>query len=127
MVGTEDRFVKNESRPPLSLHSRQDTLPSKIVHNCLKAGSRQTFGCRRIAAALNREGIEWSVGLAADLMRELGLPAVQPRGYKRTTIPGERAVDSPDLIGRDFDPTSCAPGERLVGDITSWVSQGVAA
>jgi putative transposase len=80
--------------------------------------SRETFGCRRVAAALNREGIECSVGLVADLMRELGLKAVQPRGYKRTTIPGEEPVESPDLIGRDFDPVSSGPGERLVGDIT---------
>jgi transposase InsO family protein len=80
--------------------------------------SRQTFGCRRIAAQLNREGIETSVGLVADLMRELGLKAVQPRGYKKTTIPGEQPVHSPDLIGRDFDPASSGPGERLVGDIT---------
>jgi putative transposase len=80
--------------------------------------SRQTFGCRRIAAALNREGHECSVGLVADLMRELELKAVQPRAYKRTTIPGEQPVESPDLIGRDFDPASSAPGERLVGDIT---------
>jgi putative transposase len=43
---------------------------------------------------------------------------VQPRAYKRTTIPGEQPVDSPDLLGRDFDPASSAPGERLVGDIT---------
>ncbi len=80
--------------------------------------SRQTSGCRRVAAQLNREGIECSVGLVADLMRELGLKAVQPRGYKRTTIPGEQPVESPDLIGRDFDPTSSALGQRLVGDIT---------
>jgi putative transposase len=80
--------------------------------------SRQTSGCRRIAAALNRDGHECSVGLVADLMRELGLRAVQPRGYKRTTIPGEDPVESPDLIGRDFDPASGAPGERLVGDVT---------
>ncbi len=80
--------------------------------------SRQTSGCRRVAAALNREGIECSVGLVADLMRELGLKAVQPRAYKRTTLPGEEPVESPDLIGRDFDPASSAPGERLVGDIT---------
>jgi transposase InsO family protein len=80
--------------------------------------SRQTFGCRRVAAQLNREGHECSVGLVADLMRELGLKAVQPRAYKRTTIPGEQPVDSPDLIGRDFDPGSSAPGQRLVGDIT---------
>ena len=63
-------------------------------------------------------GRECSVGLVADLMRELGLRAVQPRAYKRTTMPGEDPVASPDLIGRDFDPASSAPGERLVGDIT---------
>jgi putative transposase len=80
--------------------------------------SRQTSGCRRVAAQLNREGIECSVGLVADLMRELGLKAVQPRGYKRTTVPGEEPVTSPDLIGRDFHPGSAASGERLVGDIT---------
>src|SRR3954471_6023782 len=45
--------------------------------------SRQTSGCRRIAAALNRRGTACSVGLVADLMRELGLAAVQPRAYKR--------------------------------------------
>lgn len=78
--------------------------------------SRQTSGCRRVAAQLNRDGHECSVGLVADLMRELGLRAVQPRGYKRTTIPGEEPVDSPDLIERDF--TATVPGVRLVGDIT---------
>jgi transposase InsO family protein len=78
--------------------------------------SRQTSGCRRVAAQLNREGVECSVGLVADLMRELGLRAVQPRAYKRTTVPGEDPVASPDLIERDF--TAKRPGERLVGDIT---------
>ena len=78
--------------------------------------SRETSGCRRVAAQLNREGHECSVGLVADLMRELGLRAVQPRGYKRTTVPGEEPVQSPDLIERDF--TASGPGERLVGDIT---------
>lgn len=48
-----------------------------------------------------------SVGLVADLMRELGLAAVQPRAYKRTTVAGEHPVSSPDLIGRDF--TADAP------------------
>jgi putative transposase len=80
------------------------------------ADSRQTSGCRRITAALNRRGIECSVGLVADLMRELGLAAVQPRAYKRTTVPGKEPVAAPDLIDRDF--TAPAPGQRLVGDIT---------
>jgi transposase InsO family protein len=77
---------------------------------------RGAYGCRRVAAQLNREGHPCSVGLAADLMRELGLRACQPRAYKRTTVPGEQPVISPDLIGRDF--TAAAPGTRLVGDIT---------
>ena len=80
------------------------------------ANSRQTSGCRRITAALNRRGIECSVGLVASLMRRLGLAAVQPRAYKRTTLPGHHLTPAPDLIDRDF--TATAPGERLVGDIT---------
>ena len=78
--------------------------------------SRQTSGCRRITAALNRRGIACSVGLVADLMRELGLAAVQPRAYKRTTLPGIAPRPAPDLLERDF--TATAPGQRLVGDIT---------
>jgi putative transposase len=78
--------------------------------------SRQKSGCRRIAAALNRRSIACSVGLIADLMRELGLAAVQPRAYKRTTLPGSAPTPAPDLIGREF--TATAPGRRLVGDIT---------
>jgi putative transposase len=78
--------------------------------------SRGTYGCRRVAAALNRDGVACSVGLVADLMRELGLQACQPRAYKRTTVPGEQPVSSPDLIVREF--SAAQPGTRLVGDIT---------
>jgi putative transposase len=78
--------------------------------------SRSTYGCRRIAAELNRDGCPASVGLVADLMRELGLRACQPRAYKRTTVPGDEPVTSPDLLSGDF--TAPEPGQRLVGDIT---------
>lgn len=78
--------------------------------------SRSTFGCRRITAALNRAGIACSVGLVADLMREAGLVAIQPRGYKRTTLPGTYPRPAADLLQRDF--TASAPGQRLVSDIT---------
>jgi putative transposase len=86
-----------------------------LVAAAFEAG-RGTYGCRRVAAQLNRDGHPCSVGLVADLMRELSLRACQPRAYKRTTLPGEQPVTSPDLIGRDF--TALAPGQRLVGDIT---------
>jgi putative transposase len=86
-----------------------------LIKEAFGAG-RGTYGCRRVAAALNRDGHPCSVGLVADVMRELGLRACQPRAYKRTTLPGEQPPASPDLIGRDF--TATAPGQRLVGDIT---------
>jgi putative transposase len=80
--------------------------------------ARRVHGCRRIARDLNRAGHECSVGFVADVMRELGLRAVQPRAYKRTTVAGEKPVPAPDLIARDFDPASSTPGQRFVGDIT---------
>ncbi len=109
-------FYAWRNRVETPTQARRRHLAAQVV--VVFDASRQTFGCRRIAAQLNRDGHECSVGLVADLMRELGLKAVQPRAYKRTTLPGEQPVDSPDLPGRDFDPASAAPGERLVGDIT---------
>jgi hypothetical protein len=93
-------------------------LVAKVFHD-----SRGTYGCRRVAAELNRQGHPAGVGLIADLMRELELVACQPRSYKTTTIAGEEPVETPDLIEREF----CAPlpGQRLVGDITSWVCRRV--
>ena len=47
---------------------------------------------------------------------------MQPKPYKRTTIPGESAHPVPDLVARDF--TAARPGVKLVGDITyvrTWV------
>ena len=85
------------------------------VARVFKAG-RGAYGCRRVAAQLNRAGHDCSVGMVADLMRQLGLAALQPRAYKRTTIGGEDPVQSPDLIGRDFTAGG-VPGQRLVGDM----------
>lgn len=77
---------------------------------------RGTYGCRRIARELNARGTACSVGLVADLMRELGLKAVQPRAYRVTTVHAEADEYPADLIERDF--TATEPGTTLVGDIT---------
>ena len=76
------------------------------------AAGRGVYGCRRVTAQLNREGHPCSVGLVADLMRELGLAAVQPGAYNRTTVAGQHPVSSPDLIGRDFTGLLHPPGYR---------------
>jgi putative transposase len=49
--------------------------------------SRGTYKCRRVTAALNRQRIACSVGLVADVMRELGLQACQPRAYNGRQCP----------------------------------------
>ena len=51
---------------------------------------RGAYGCRQVAAQLNREGHDCSVGLVADLMRGLGLRACQPRA-RGTRPPGTAA------------------------------------
>src|SRR5215467_13383981 len=103
---------RNRTESPSAARRRE--LAAQVLR-AFESG-RGAYGCRRVAAQLNRDGHECSVGLVADLMRELGLRACQPRAYKRTTVPGEEPVTSPDLISRDF--TAAAPGQRLVGDIT---------
>ena len=83
------------------------------------AFGRGAYGCRRVAAQLNREGHDCSVGLVAELMRELGLAAVQPRGYRRTTIRGADPQHSPDLVERDFGSARAAGNQERAWSATS--------
>lgn len=79
---------------------------------------RGVGGCRRVTSQLNKEGFVCSIGLVADLMREMGLAAIQKRAYKRTTIPDDQAQIFEDHLDRNFDPADYTPGEALVSDIT---------
>jgi putative transposase len=79
--------------------------------------SDETYGHRRVHAALRRSGHACSVELVRALMRELGLVPCQPRPWRHSLTdqdPGARQI--PDLVLRDF--TASAPGEKMVGDIT---------
>ncbi|MDP9461860.1 MAG: IS3 family transposase [Actinomycetota bacterium] len=114
LIVARSSFYAWTNRVETPTQARRRALAAQIAIEF--GASRQTSGCRRITAALNRRGIACSVGLVVDLMRELGLAAVQPRAYKRTTVPGEAPAPAADLLERDF--TAQAPGQRLVGDIT---------
>ncbi len=78
--------------------------------------SEQTYGHRRIHAALARQGERCSPELVRAIMRELGLVPCQPRPWRPTTTIAGDAAPIPDLVCRDFSAT--APGTKLVGDIT---------
>jgi putative transposase len=74
------------------------------------------YGYRRIRAELVRAGEPMGDELVRQLMREMNLVAVQPKPYKRTTIPGDRAQPVADVVCRDFSAER--PGAKLVGDIS---------
>ena len=77
--------------------------------------SRQTYGCRRVTAALNREGNGCSVGLVADLMRELGWMRATT-GVQTHHRAGRAPRGHPGPDRARLHRTK--PGARLVGDIT---------
>jgi putative transposase len=74
---------------------------------------RQTYGCRRLARELNARGHTCSVGLVADLMREQGLKAVQPRAYRVTTVHDEGDAYPRTCSTGTSPPTSRAPNSSV--------------
>src|SRR5439155_995228 len=81
----------------------------------IHAESRQTYGARRVHAALRHRGVRVGRKRVERLMRRLGLSGLVPKRYRRTTIrvPGVRVAD--DLVERDFNPSG--PNQLWVADI----------
>jgi putative transposase len=107
-------FYEWLNRRPSAAQRRREELAIKI--KTLFDSFDGTYGYRRIHAELVRAGERVGDELVRKLMRELNLVPVQPKPYKRTTIPGEADPAIPDLVARDF--TAQRPGAKLVGDIT---------
>jgi putative transposase len=78
--------------------------------------SHSTYGYRRIAAALARQGTVAGPELVRRLMRQLGLVACQPRPWRPSTTRQGHAGPIPDLVNRDF--TAEIPRQKMVGDIS---------
>jgi putative transposase len=77
--------------------------------------SRQTYGARRVHAALRHGGIRVGRKRVERLMRAVRLSGLVPKRYRHTTIrvPGVRVAD--DLVERDFDPNG--PNQLWVADV----------
>jgi putative transposase len=102
-------------RPQSATAARREKLKQLIV--AVFEASDETYGHRRVHAALLRSGQSCSVELVRALMRELGLVPCQPRPWRHSlTDQNPAAGPIPDLVRRDF--TASAPGEKMVGDIT---------
>ena len=108
-------YYEWRSRPQSATAARRDNLKQLIT--AIFEFSDETYGHRRIHAALVRSGHACSLELVRALVRELGLRPCQPRPWRHSLTDQDPAAGPiPDLVNRDF--TASAPGEKMVGDIT---------
>jgi putative transposase len=107
-------FYDWKSRPESATAKRQRVLGLLIQR--IFDDSDGTYGYRRIAAQLARQGTVAGPELVRKLMGRLGLVACQPRPWRPCTTKQGQAGPIPDLVNRDF--SAAAPGEKMVGDIT---------
>ena len=105
---------------PLSAHDRSDQALQGLI-GLLFDTLKGNPGVRRVHAELVSLGHRVSRKRVWRLMKAAGLQGRHPRAWKKTTVPGERPVPAPDLIGRNF--TATRRDQRWCGDITyvkSW-------
>ena len=107
-------FYDWRSRPESATAKRQAKL--KLAIRKVFDDSDGTYGHRRIAAQLARQGIAAGAELVRKLMRQLGLVACQPRPWRPSTTQQGQAGPIPDLVNREF--SAGVPGAKMVGDIT---------
>ncbi len=107
-------FYEWRGRPASATARRRERLATLI--GWIFDDSDQTYGHRRIHAALTRQSEQCSPELVREIMRDLGLVPCQPRPFRPATTVAGDTPPAPDLLGRDFHAD--APGAKLVGDIT---------
>jgi putative transposase len=107
-------FYDWKSRPDSVSAERRKKLT--LIIRGIFDDSDSTYGYRRIAAQLARQGIVAGAELVRRIMRDLGLVACQPRPWRPATTQQGQAGPIPDLVHRDFSAE--IPGAKMVGDIT---------
>jgi putative transposase len=107
-------FYEWRNRAESQTAKRQQQL--SLIIKRIFDDSDSTYGYRRIAAQLARQGTVAGPELVRRLMRLMGLVACQPRPWRPTTTRQGQAGPVPDLVDRDFSAEN--PGEKMVGDIT---------
>ena len=107
-------FYEWRSRPESGTAKRQERL--KLLIKKIFDDSDSTYGYRRIARQLARQGVAAGAELVRKLMRALALVPCQPRPWRPQTTEQGAAGPIPDLVNRDF--SAAVPGEKMVGDIT---------
>jgi transposase InsO family protein len=107
-------FYKWRAAEP-SQRSKDDSILILIMKELFRK-SRGNPGVRRMRAGMAAVGHKMSTGKVHRLMKAAGLQGRHPKAWKKTTIQGEKPVNAPDRIGRNF--TAARANEKWCGDIT---------
>jgi putative transposase len=107
-------FYEWKSRPESATARRRQKLA--LIIKRIFDDSDSTYGYRRVAWQLARQGTVAGPELVRRIMRDLGLAPCQPRPWRPSTTQQGQAGPIPDLVNRDF--TAEVPGQKMVGDIT---------
>jgi transposase InsO family protein len=112
---------------PVSTHyARRSRKPSRrefadrkllVEVEAARSGYRRVYGARKTWLELRRRGFDVGRDQVARVMRVHGIEGKLRGRKKRTTIPGEAAIErARDLLQRDFAATR--PNEKWVCDLT---------
>jgi len=85
--------------------------------------SNRVYGSPNITIALNREGIQVSLGTVARLMRKHGIKSKIRKKYKATTNSKHNLPVADNILNREFDAEK--RNQKWVSDITYiWTDEG---
>lgn len=101
-------------RPPSARTQADEVLLDQI--RAIHAGSRGTYGVRRVRIELREQGYRCARKRVVRLMRQAGLSGAQRRRYRGTTRQAREAIAAPDLVKRDF--TASRANQLWVADMT---------
>ena len=110
-----------KSRSP-STHEEMDVMFMALIEHIFEA-SHGTYGSPRIHAELIATGHKIGRKRVARLMKKLGLCAITPRPFRKTTLSDHDRRIAPNLLDQDFFVSR--PNRTWVGDITYiWTDEG---
>ena len=109
------------NRPESARSKRHKELICKIEK--IHMDSNRVYGSPNITIALNREGIQVSLGTVARLMRKHGIKSKIRKKYKATTNSKHNLPVADNILNREFDAEK--RNQKWVSDITYiWTDEG---
>lgn len=102
-------------RPKCARQQRAEQLTQKI--EVIHSQTKQRYGSPRIHAELQASGERCCVNTVAKLMREAGIQAYSPKGFRpKTTDSDHQSPVAPNHLDRQFEATG--PDQIWLADIT---------